>query len=293
MWRCCLSACFVIVSANLLVGCGTYTPDIELSKEPHATAFLIQKIVDNIRCELRLAVRNTIAYDKANAAQQSDKKRHLRWLEASAAKLSLKLIADEKGSLNPGLTLRQLLPSVVTAFPNKTSVTTPQTASLGLGALLSSDATRTENVDYTFVVKTDFLENQGIYANAAPNCVPTGDQPLEGDLKIQDWLDSVTFPFYQPHNVDNIPPDVLTHEVEFVVVVSGNITPTWTLVRVSANTAASFATAGRTTTGDVIISIGPLKGDTLQGAHNIAKINSGFSSALKNTMPQGSVSIGD
>lgn len=281
--------CFIAICANLVGACGTYTPDIELSKEPHATAFLIQKIVDNVKCQLRLAVRSAIAYDKANAAIQPDKKRHLQWLDSSAAKLSLKLIADEKGSLNPGLTFKQLLPSAVNGFPNKTSVTTPQSQSLGLGALLSSDATRTENVDYTFVVKTDFLENQAIYANAAPNCVPTGDEPLEGNLKIEDWLDGVTFPFYQPGNVDQVAPDVLTHEVEFVVVASGSITPSWTLVQVSANTAAAFANAGRTITGDVIVSIGPAKGTSLQDAHNIAKINSGFNSALKNTVPAGTV----
>jgi hypothetical protein len=282
-WRGFLLASAIAGSAGPLGGCGTYTPDIELTKEPHATAFLINKIVDNVKCELRTAVRSAITYDKANAAQQPDKKRHLQWLEGMAAKVSLKLIVDEKGTLNPGITFKQLLPSAVNGFPNKSTVTTPQSRSLGLGALLSSDATRTENVDYTFVIKTDFLENQGIYTNAAQSCVPTGDEPLEGDLKVQDWLDGVTFPFYLPNNVDNVVPDVLTHEVEFVVVASGNITPSWSLVQVSANTAASLAAAGRTNTGDLIISLGPAKGTSLQDAHDIAKINSGFTSALKNT----------
>ena len=62
-------------------------------------------------------------------------------------------------------------------------------------------------------------------------------------------------------------PDVLSHEVAFVVVASGNITPSWTLVQVSANTASNFAAAGRTNTGDVIISLGPAKSTTLQDAH--------------------------
>jgi len=71
----------LLTSGLALPGCGLYTPDIELSSESHATAFYINRIVNHVKCELRDAVRTTIAYDKANAAQQSDRKRHLQWLE--------------------------------------------------------------------------------------------------------------------------------------------------------------------------------------------------------------------
>ena len=263
-----------------LTGCGLYTPDIEISNELHATAFLINKILNHVKCELRSAVRDTVAYDKANAAQQADRKRHLQWLDAMAAKVSIKLIVDEKGTLNPGVSFRQLLPSVTTTFPNKSVVTTPQSASIGLGALLSADATRTENVDYYYNIRTDFLGGRK-YANRPEECIETGGVLLDANLKIQDWLDGVTFPYYLPDNVDSTPPDVLTHEVAFVVVASGNVTPSWSLVQVSANTAGSLAAAGRTNTGDVIISIGPPKSTALTDAHNIAKTISGFNDSNK------------
>jgi hypothetical protein len=53
-------------------------------------------------------------------------------------------------------------------------------------------------------------------------------------------------------------PDTVSIEIKFVVVTNGNVTPTWKLVRVSANTASSplFA-AGRTRTHDLIITLGP------------------------------------
>jgi hypothetical protein len=73
--------------------------------------------------------------------------------------------------------------------------------------------------------------------------------------------------------------------VAFVVVASGNITPTWTLVNVSANTAGSLAAAGRTKTGDVIISLGQPKAGAVDKAHDIAKLNSGFSTAIKTAQP--------
>ena len=43
----------LVVTAGVLSGCGTYLPDIVVSNEPHATAFLINKILNHAKCELR------------------------------------------------------------------------------------------------------------------------------------------------------------------------------------------------------------------------------------------------
>ncbi len=265
----------------LLGGCGTYTPDIVPGNPPNSTAFMINGILDHVKCELGNSVQYIIDYDKRQAQLPTNTARHLQWLEGQSAKITIKLVVDEKGSLNPGVSYKQLLPGVVTTFPNKTSVTTNQSFSLGLGGTLSSDATRTEMVDYTFSIKNDFLANKVQYS-ADPNKVcQSGGLFITGDLKIRDWLFATTFPFYLPNNAKN-PPDVLSHEVAFVIVANGNITPSWTLVSISANTAGSLVAAGRTDTGDVIVSIGPSNSPKLQSAHDIAKINSGFSTALKN-----------
>jgi hypothetical protein len=47
-------------------------------------------------------------------------------------------------------------------------------------------------------------------------------------------------------------------EIKFVIVSSGNVTPTWKLVNISANTGSSpLFSAGRTRTHDLIITVGP------------------------------------
>ena len=264
-----------------LGGCGTYLPDIATSKEPHATAFLINKILNHAKCELRDAVITAHNRDLENAARYH--KRVLNWLDKATAKITIKLIAEEKGTVNPGVSFKELFPSAVTNFGNKTSVTTPQSAAVGLGALLQADATRTENIDYSYVIKTDFLGNQTDRPVKPRPCIETGGIFLEADLKIQDWLDGATLPFLisanVPSEVDNIPPDVLSHEANFVAMANVNITPSWTLVNVSANTAANLAAIGRQTTGDLIVSLGqPAK---VQMAHDITKLNSGVDAAVK------------
>jgi hypothetical protein len=53
-------------------------------------------------------------------------------------------------------------------------------------------------------------------------------------------------------------PDTVSIEIKFIIVSSGNVTPTWHLVRVSANTGtAPLFGVGRTRTHDLIITIGP------------------------------------
>jgi hypothetical protein len=54
-----------------------------------------------------------------------------------------------------------------------------------------------------------------------------------------------------------VKPDTMSYEIKFVIVSNGNITPTWKLINVSANTSGNFFSAGRTRTHDLIITIGP------------------------------------
>jgi hypothetical protein len=271
----------LMASAGLVSGCGTYLPDIVPGGQPNATAFLINRILNHAKCELREAVITAHNNDLENAGRYGA--RRLDWLDNSTAKITIKLIAEEKGTLNPGVSFKQLLPSVVTNFSNKTSVTTAQSSAVGLGGLLQADATRTENIDFSYVIKTDFLGNQTRRPVKPRPCKEPGGIFLDADLKIQDWLGGATLPFLisaaDPSEVDRTAPDVLTHEANFVAMANGNVTPSWTLVNVSANTANNLAAVGRTTTGDLIISLG--KSAKVQQAHDITKLNSGFSAAVK------------
>jgi hypothetical protein len=53
-------------------------------------------------------------------------------------------------------------------------------------------------------------------------------------------------------------PDTISIEIKFIIVSSGNVTPTWKLLRISANAgSAPLFGMGRTRTHDLIITIGP------------------------------------
>src|ERR1700680_2259490 len=72
--------------------------------------------------------------------------------------------------------------------------------------------------------------------------------------------------------------DAVSYEIKFVIVSNGNVTPTWKLVRVSANTATSppFFGLGRTRTHDLIITIGPPTPQTSQ-SHLASQIGNAVS----------------
>jgi hypothetical protein len=267
-----LALAMIPICAASLGGCGTYTPELwPLDSDPNATPIEINKILTHVECELRDAVQYVHNYDIDNAAVQPDHKRHLAWLDKLIGKVTLKLIAEEKGTLSPGVTFKKMLPTVAM---------TNQSFSAAFGALASSDATRTENIDYTFDIKSAFLGNHTATRVPEQICKEPPDILLQSDLKIKDWLKGVTFPFFlEAEHITDTAPDTFTHEVDFVVMLNASFTPSWTLVNVSANTAAALAMAGRNTTGDVIITIG--KASSAQDAQNIAKLNSGFNSAVK------------
>jgi uncharacterized membrane protein YgcG len=78
--------------------------------------------------------------------------------------------------------------------------------------------------------------------------------------------------------------DAYSYEIKFVIVSSGNVTPTWKLVQVSANTSGTFFATGRTRTHDLVITIGPNDNLTLN-AHLASQIGQAVNN-LRATPPQ-------
>jgi hypothetical protein len=78
----------------------------------------------------------------------------------------------------------------------------------------------------------------------------------------------------------SVKPDTISYEIKFVIVTSGNINPTWKLVKLSANTgSAPFLQAGRTRTHDLVITIGPNDQDTAN-AHFINQQQQAFGAVV-------------
>ena len=88
--------------------------------------------------------------------------------------------------------------------------------------------------------------------------------------------------------------NVLSHEVTFEVISSGNITPAWKLVRANFNQSGSFFTTSRDRKHDLIITFGPL--DTSQSGtflvpiaeqtHISSQLTSGITTGFKDALGQ-------
>ncbi|HKH81891.1 MAG TPA: hypothetical protein VKA03_09880 [Methylovirgula sp.] len=94
-------------------------------------------------------------------------------------------------------------------------------------------------------------------------------------MKLNEWLfdsvtvgdtgevnygtDTTTGPFKQ---------NVLSHEVKFEILSSGNATPGWKLTRVSINQTGTFLSASRDRTNDLIITFGPTSTTQVQKVVN-------------------------
>lgn len=282
------------------------------------TAQIEFEIKKRIYCDLKDAVQEAQKYD----VKESDSlhgpqtiKQHGLIPRDWAAQIALSLQVDESVSLNPGLTLNHLLPNATKAFGVQNSVTSAQSFSLGLGGTVSSTATRIDKFNPYYSIK--YLTKPNTIDTV---CDPKNDpfvlaslpratsSPLviESDLGIKDWLigamyfnnalPSAGVPT-QPASGASQPsggqgqggsgpkPDSISYEIKFIIVSNGNVTPTWKLIRVSANTGSSpFFGVGRTRTHDLIITMGPPTGKTAQ-EHFVNQFGAAVSGAARAANP--------
>jgi hypothetical protein len=192
-------------------------------------------------------------------------------------------------------------------------VSTAQSYSLGLGGKAMSSATRTETAGAFYKIET-LLQNArkgNRYTDEARSCDDQevteeartrfyngGETPSKmaqylslitnNDLKIHEWLKSSLevekvisglggdFATVGVDKTKALGQNAISHEVQFLVVTDGNITPTWKLVRVSANPSSTLFDTNRQRTHDLIVTFGPkdAKGEGLADAakstHNAA-----------------------
>lgn len=254
------------------------------------TAQIEFEIKKHVFCELEKAVKYVNTFPVTESPSPTKLKRvasgpiPLDWI----AQVSLSLEVDKSSALNPGLTLSTTLPNAVKTFGVGNTVTTPQSRSLGFGATLSSTATRIDKFDPSWSIKY-LMKPDGpgsvCHDENDPfiqkGWIPNSSSPLiiESELGLQDWLFGAMFTDYfigsegvstggngkgsgskgsgANSGGGGTKPDTVSIEIKFVIVSSGNVTPTWKLLRYSANTSGTFFAAGRTRTHDLIITIGP------------------------------------
>jgi hypothetical protein len=307
-----LARAFALVGSVGLGSCGLSNPQISelwdadypgdpstLTPPVSATAQIEFEIKKRIYCELKAAVYSANHFPVTESDTLTGKRivkmKSLIPLDWSA-QVALSLQVDEATSLSPGVTFNQVLQDATTIFGVQT-VTTSQSFNLGIGATLKSTATRIDkyNPEYTiaFLSKTPTSADYICDPRRPENdpfrrlgWTPASSSPflIESDLGIEKWLLGAMF-------VNNLlPSDVLpkkdgsnktdsvSYEIKFEIVSSGNLTPTWKLVRISANTDGPFFGTGRTRTHDLIITLGPKTNET-NNAHLASQIGSAVGSA--------------
>jgi hypothetical protein len=311
-----LVCCVSLLCTMFLANCGLIVPDIkepwDADKPPDAAipakfpgaAQLEFEVKKRIYCDLKEAVQEV---NKVSLMQNGKPTGLLpsNW----GAQVSLSFQVDETTALNPGAAVLTTLPNVI-SYPSHNSplgvvpaTITPQSFGFGFGGTLSSTATRVDKFDpyysIAYLSRPDtprsvcypgkpYTEHDHLFKG----WVPPASSPfiIESDLGIKDWLLGAML-------VDNFLPsegpppqgggggaapsgkDTVSIEIKFVIITSANATPTWKLVRVSANTGATpFFTTGRTRTHDLIITIGAPSPVTTQ-THLASQIGNAVSNA--------------
>jgi hypothetical protein len=256
-----------------LAGCGMRVPDVEISSDPDAHGILINKVVNLVKCEIGRAVVSALRYDQENVRQFPGRARSIKWLDNWGAWLTIKFTVVEKGAFSPGLTTKDPLPN-------------SQTFTLGLGGVFSSEATRVEQVQY-LVIFRDYIPPSGRFVADPPPCQQLhGSIMLQSDLKVKDWLDAALYPYFITDNIRPVPPKVLSYDISFAAVASGSVTPTWTLVRLTA-AGNPLASSSRTRTDALTITMGEVDAKlrtpsrALLDANLASQIRSAFTESLQ------------
>ena len=258
-----------------LGGCGTQVPELREWPDTGSESYnqqMMQAIVASVRCELSNAVSDSINVDARNALLRRNKRAYGDFLYGWGAEVLLTLTIVEKSAVSP---------SAVGMPPSPASAM----FSIAGGLSLSSQATRIEKLNFFYKV-SDLYHPPG--QTCDPNTPDRADSLLvKTDLKIATILDTKIAAAAlgnagTPAPGEGMKPlraseiaykgekNVLSHEVAFDVVSSGNVTPSWKLVPATVNPSTPFLSASRDRTHDLIITFGPL--DHTQGDHALIPI---------------------
>jgi len=286
----------VVFMSSTLMGCGLRVPDIkEIWDGPRGTEQIEFEIKKRVYCDLRDAVATAeqipyVVEDRATGRFSRVQIIPDDW----GAQISLLLQVDESIAINPSVAITEPWQNAILHFSSG-NITSPQSLSLSAGATLSSTATRIDKFDPYYTIA--FLRRP---ATKDSPCIPENDpfvknnetpaksSPLiESELGITKWLTEAMFTQSLLHSEGSgSSPDTVSLEIKFIIVSNGNISPTWKLVRVTANNGSAplFAT-GRTRTHDLIITIGPSNQKTLN-THLASQIGQAVSSGNQSLLQQ-------
>lgn len=238
-------------SATLLVsGCGLTVPDMQEFPELKADEKIDEaKLVDQIKCEIHLGVQDAIDAYKSGGEYGGIS---IEWIKKAVAKVTISLSVDDKSSIAPGITIGHPFQNAISYFKYNGNVTTAQSFSQMFGLQASSDATRQEQIGYTYqidkLLKTE-LPQDG-------TCEHVSNVLIFSDLKIRDFIvNKMYIPHVQGLVYGDFPFTTFSDTITFVVILGANITPIWNFVNISGSSNTPLINALRTRTNVVTITI--------------------------------------
>jgi hypothetical protein len=259
------------ISLTLLMGgCGVGVPRIEEiwdDGSPNARSLEL-KIKEKVYCELQTAIsyinNNTppveVSYPDPRHPGRTITIKRKPIPETWGATLTLTLTVEEFSALNPGASLITPMIPANPRFPGDftnpvITVPTPQSYMFGLGGTLSSDATRTDKFTSFYLIKNLQVDSPDCH-DLDPANFDGSSLLLQSNLGIYNWLQNAVQIRASRGVSEKSSDEVLSYDVKFEVVSSGNVTPTWNLVRVATSSAPLFNTK-RDRTHEMLISFGP------------------------------------
>jgi hypothetical protein len=263
--------------AKLLTGCGTYVPEIvDFPARSRDSNLLVTAILQSVHCELVNAVKGTID-DAARSEPTVSGRSNAEWLKHWGAQVTLTLTLEEKTTINPS--------GVLTPISPVSSIFTLAGSLLG-----SADATRTDAVNYYYPVPV--LYKWGYCQTGVQPSNGTTSLLIQSDLKLREWLQNQVLGITGGDTSLPITPNgplgknVITHEVKFQVVTTGDISPAWKLIQVNFNQTGNLFEVSRLRTHDLLITMGPgdfkgLTGQAAQSAHLASQIGLAVSTNLQ------------
>jgi hypothetical protein len=234
-WRAVVTALAILATS----GCAMTTPNLRLPiNGGDAEEGLSQeRLIGYIKCSLGQALHDVMSQNAGDRSKYGKLApiSPAPWLSDWGAQVSLKVTVDENSNLSPGVMFKTPMKNAVKHFSNG-DVTTGRSFGLPISASATSEATRTETIQFYFY----FPDLAADYGERTKRCQPHGDYFINGDLKIDEFLVNKIRIAQVPHLLlprpdlpqDNSPLDAFTYEVTFVVSTSGGINPTWSLSRV-------------------------------------------------------------
>jgi hypothetical protein len=252
-----------------VAGCGTGVPGIqEFWGGPEDTTTKIQQISFQAQCEIGKSLEQIFKVD-ADLHKSPDHPR-LEFIKDNwAVQVNWILIADEKSTLTPSLGLTTPFANSIKIFPTG-PVTSPQSFSLGLGGIVSSEAIKNYKLNYFYKIK-DLVKTDFIHAKCLPDAPANASLFVQSDLQIYQFLAASfnvqTAGIADYYNVRSS--NGLVDDIKFEIVTNGNVTPTWKLVNITNSGSAALFAMNRDRTQEVIVSFGPIDkqiGTALAGA---------------------------